>query len=131
MLRVNFTGRLAAYRAVRRELLRAKGSALFLSSSVAKYGAKGLGLYAASLGALEAWARCEHLTMSKGGLRINVLSPGWVNSEMTADLRKDYREAAERWMPIGRFLDPEEVARKAIEILSSNVNGEVIEYLGD
>lgn len=131
VFRVNVFGRILAYRQAYRFLGRSKGSALFIGSTVAKYGAKGLELYGAAMAANEGFVVSEAHRARRNGVRVNVLSPGWVRTPMTDEMREDYKEAARRWMPIGRMLEPEEVAHKAREVLEGNGTGQVIPYLGE
>lgn len=131
LFRVNVYGRILAYRAAFRWLARGDGSAVFLGSTVAQEGAKGLELYGASLAANEGFVRSEAKRARRHGVRVNVLAPGWVNTEMTKEMREDYREAAAAWMPCGRMLEPEEVAVQVGDLLVSHETGNVVRYLGE
>ena len=129
MFRVNCMGPLLAYWAVQQDLLRSHGQVLFLGSTMAQHGARGFGLYGGCKAFIEGFVRSEAKTWKR--LRLNVLAPGWVETNMTADLKPELRAAAEEWMPMGRFLQPHEVANRALEILESGETGRVIEYLGE
>lgn len=122
-------GRIQVYRACVRELIASEGSVLLLGSTVATHGAKGLSVYAAAMAGNEGFMRSEALRMRRANVRMNVLSPGWVDTPMTRAMRADFKRAAAAWMPDGRFLKPSEVGEKAVEILNSNLTGEVVEFL--
>lgn len=126
---INYFGRLAVLRAAYGALVESAGVALFLTSTAASSGPPGLPCYAASLAACEAFVRSEGRRL-RDRFKITALAPGWTNSPMTENLRADYREAAERWMPIGRFLEPEEVAVAGLRLLDRGEGGEVVQYLG-
>ena len=59
------------------------GSIILLSSLSAHEGAKGLSLYAASKGALEAFAQAVSAELAQKGIRINCIAPGMLLTQMT------------------------------------------------
>lgn len=60
-----------------------KGASCVLLSSVASRGEPGNSLYAASKGALESFVKSIAVELSRKSIRINVISPGFVKTEMT------------------------------------------------
>lgn len=133
IMAVNFHGRLACVQAAYHALVGSKGTVLFVTSTAAQECPPGLGLYAASHAACEAWVRSEGRRIRRH-FRVLAMAPGWTNTEMTEGMRAEYREAAERWMPIGRFLEPEEVATKALALCFAPPvadSGTVFPYLGE
>lgn len=131
MVRVNFLGRMRAFLACGRALRESAGQALWIGSSVSHFGAPGLGAYAASLAACEAYVRCEARKWAKHGVALQVLAPGWTRTPMTADMKAGFQERAAAWMPCARFLEPHEVAKRALGMLADSKPGLVDVYLGE
>lgn len=131
MVRVNFLGRMRAFLSCGRALRESAGQALWIGSSVSHFGAPGLGAYAGSLAACEAYVRCEARKWAKHGVVLQVLSPGWTRTPMTANMKPSFVERAAAWMPIGRFLEPAEVATRARAMLANPKPGLVDVYLGE
>lgn len=133
MFRVNVLGPIAAYLACLRGLMRARGRVLFIGSTVArKPGASGLSAYAATKGAVNAFVISEARRLADHGVAMNVLAPGWVSTEMTAEIQPELKEAITRAIPAKRFAYPEEVARFALAILeqSNFLTGEILSMAG-
>jgi 3-oxoacyl-[acyl-carrier protein] reductase len=126
IFRTNVIGRIHVYRACLKALIRAGGHVLFLGSTVATGGAKGLSAYGATMAAMNGFVVSEAKAIRRK-VRMNVLAPAWVRTPMTDGMREDYRAAAAASMPQGRFLEPGEVADRALQILDSDVTGQVIE----
>jgi 3-oxoacyl-[acyl-carrier protein] reductase len=63
------------------------------------------------------------------GITVNAVAPGFIESDMTANLSQDLKKAYLSQIPVGRFGQPEEVA-KAVAFLSSHdaayINGQTI-----
>lgn len=132
LMRVNFHGPVECYRAALRELLRSRGHVLFVGSTVASRGAKGLAAYAATKGGMEAYVRSEARGLARHGVSMNVVAPGWVETEMTAQLERPLRAAILRSLPLRRMLLPEEVAEFIVRVLGAThaVSGQVLEVSG-
>lgn len=62
-------------------------------------------------------------------IRVNAIAPGWINTDMIADLAKAELTKAKKEILLGRFAEPEEIA-KIILFLSSDdssyINGSVL-----
>ena len=44
------------------------------------------------------------------GITVNVLTPGFVNTDMTAELGEDRRAEIVSIVPLGRYAEPDEIA---------------------
>jgi NAD(P)-dependent dehydrogenase (short-subunit alcohol dehydrogenase family) len=93
------------------------GRVLLITSTCATQGGHALGCYAASKAAVEAWVRCEGPHQRRKGVDVLAVSPGWIETEMTARLRPEIRRAAEARSPEGRFASVGEAAEFVVRVL--------------
>lgn len=68
--------------------IRPGGSIVLITSPAGIYGAKGMSAYAFSKGGLVPFGRCLAIELSAQRIRVNIISPGFVNTEMTEKLYK-------------------------------------------
>lgn len=121
MLKVNFLGPLAVYRACVRGLLRARGKVILVSSTVTRRpSAQWLAHYAASKGALEGWAAAESRRLAKHDIGMCVVRPGWFTDGMADNLHPATRARSERAIPMRRFGTREEVAQFIVSLLTQS-----------
>ncbi len=87
-----------------------KGRVVLISSVSGLYGAPGQINYSASKAGLVGIARSLTRELGSRGITANVVAPGFINTDMTAELpeatQKDYLSS----IPAGRFAEAEEVA---------------------
>jgi NAD(P)-dependent dehydrogenase (short-subunit alcohol dehydrogenase family) len=113
LLAVNMTGSiLMAVGMARHMTAKRAGVIVNLSSQHAFIGAKERGVYAASKAAIAQFTKTAALEWAPLGVRVVAIAPGPVVSPMTAEAMKseDYRRAVLERMPIGRFLETDEIA---------------------
>jgi 3-oxoacyl-[acyl-carrier protein] reductase len=107
----NLTG---AYRVARRgtsKMIRARwGRMIFISSVVALTGSPGQTNYAASKAGLIGFARSLAREIGGRGVTVNVVSPGFVTTDMTHELPEARRQEILGQIPLKRMATPEEVA---------------------
>ena len=110
------------------------GRIINMSSVLGKFGVSGYAAYCASKHGLIGFTRALALELVSRGITVNALCPGWVDTEMS---RTGIEQIAERLgtdpesfkqqalaaVPIGRFLDPEEIARFAVYLASDKASG--------
>jgi 3-oxoacyl-[acyl-carrier protein] reductase len=87
-----------------------KGRIVFISSVVGLYGGPGQTNYAASKAGLVGLARSISRELGGRGITANVVAPGFIETEMTAELPEDRKKTYLSAVPAGRFAAPEEVA---------------------
>jgi len=87
-----------------------KGRIVFISSVVGLYGSAGQTNYAASKSALVGLARSISRELGGRGITANVVAPGFIETDMTAELPPDRRKAIVAGIPAGRLASAEEVA---------------------
>ncbi|GGC14585.1 short-chain dehydrogenase/reductase [Oxalicibacterium flavum] len=106
---------------LKRNLIAADGSILFIASIAAHIGVAGVGAYSGTKAALLAIARCLAVEVAKRGIRVNCLSPSLVQTPLfdAAMLAagSDSMEAQRANHPLG-FGTPADVANAAIFMLS-------------
>jgi len=97
------------------------GSVLFISSLYAHVGMPGQSAYSASKGAICAAVRALAVELARRNIRVNSLSPGLVDTDMThksfALLSREQIEQLRKAHPLG-VGTPEDVARAAVFLLA-------------
>ena len=126
VLSVNLDGTYHAYRAVLRHMVaRAEagdpGGRLVAVSSLASIsGPPRNEHYAASKGALNALTFALAVEFARYGVTANAILPGWIETEMTADLmaNEKFARAAGGRIPMRRWGRPEDFAGLAVSLMS-------------
>jgi acetoacetyl-CoA reductase/3-oxoacyl-[acyl-carrier protein] reductase len=125
VLDVNLTGAFNVLRAATPHLRARAGASVVLVASInGERGKRGQANYAASKGGLIAFAKSAARELGHFGVRVNVVSPGWIDTPMTGTLPSEVREAARRETALERTGAPEDVAG-AIVFLLSDLAGHV------
>lgn len=123
MMQVNYVAGVELARSVtRRDLLSEEGgSVLFISSIYGLIGKPGQIAYSGSKGAVMAAARAMAIELARRNVRVNVISPGMVRTEMTeralAGLSTQQVRALKDTHPLG-FGSPDDVASAGTFLLS-------------
>ena len=129
---VNFLGAVLLAEAASRPMIEAGfGRIVNVSSFVAQKGNFGQANYAASKAALIGWTKTAALEWARHGITVNVVCPGFVETDMLATVPEAVREKLLAQVPLGRFAQPEEVADAIVFVLRAgymtgaalNVNG--------
>jgi 3-oxoacyl-[acyl-carrier protein] reductase len=125
VLDANLTGAYRMAKRAARGMLRARfGRMIFVSSVVALSGAPGQANYAASKAGLIGFARSMARELGSRGITSNVVSPGFVDTDMTVGLTDKRREEVMAGIPLGRVAQPDEIAA-AVTWLASDEAGYV------
>ena len=123
----------AAYRVARRatsKMIRARwGRMIFVSSVVGLTGSPGQTNYAASKAGLVGFARSLAREIGGRGVTVNVVSPGFVTTDMTAALPEARQQEILEQVPLKRMASAEEVAATILFLASDGaayVTGAVV-----
>ena len=125
VLDTNLTGAFRCVRRASKGMIRLRrGRIVLISSVVGLYGSPGQVNYAASKAGLVGIARSVTRELGGRGITANVVAPGFIETDMTADLPDDTRAAYVKAIPAGRFAQADEVAA-AVRFLASDAAGYV------
>ncbi len=134
VLDTNLTGGfLMAKQAVQNMLRRRYGRILFITSPSGRIGFEGQGNYAASKAGQVGLARSLAREVARRGITVNCISPGFIDTDLIADLPEDARKAFLASVPMRRFGTREEVASAVLYLASreaSYITGALLEVSG-
>jgi 3-oxoacyl-[acyl-carrier protein] reductase len=103
-----------AKRAVRGMMRMRRGRLIFISSVVGLHGSAGQANYASSKAGLIGLARSLARELGSRGITSNVVAPGFVDSDMTANLSEERKAAIMTAVPLGRYASAAEVASAVV-----------------
>jgi 3-oxoacyl-[acyl-carrier protein] reductase len=120
VLDTNLTGTFRVVKRASAKMLRARrGRIVLISSVVGLTGAAGQANYAASKAGLVGFSRALAREFGPRGITVNVVSPGFVETDMTAVLSEERRKEIASAVPLGRYAAPAEVA-STVRFLASD-----------
>ena len=123
VLATNLTGAFRVARRAARPMIRARfGRMVFISSVVGQLGSAGQVNYAASKAGLVGMARSLARELGSRGVTANVLAPGFIETDMTAELGEETVARYAAQIPLGRLGGVDDVAG-AVEFLASDAAG--------
>jgi 3-oxoacyl-[acyl-carrier protein] reductase len=130
VLETNLSSTFYTCRAVARGMMKRRaGSIVNLSSIVGLHGNWGQTNYAASKGGIVAFTKSLAQELGSRGIRANVVAPGYIKTQLTDAIPEEAQQQMLGLTPLGRFGDPEDVAR-AVRFLASDdaafITGEVM-----
>lgn len=123
VLATNLTGAFRVARRAARPMIRARfGRLVFISSVVGQLGSAGQVNYAASKAGLVGMARSLARELGSRGVTANVLAPGFIETDMTAELGEETVAKYAAQIPLGRLGAVDDVAG-AVEFLAGDGAG--------
>jgi 3-oxoacyl-[acyl-carrier protein] reductase len=130
----NLRGTVFCTKAVCRAMIRQRyGRIICLSSVVGQTGNVGQSLYAATKAGILGFAKSVARELASRGITVNAVAPGFIETEMTAQLSPKLQEEFLRSIPIGRFGSCEEVAALVVFLAGSEagyITGQVVNVNG-
>jgi 3-oxoacyl-[acyl-carrier protein] reductase len=107
----NLGGTFRVVKRASKGMLRARfGRVILISSVVGLYGSAGQVNYSASKSALVGFARSLTRELGARGITANVVAPGFIETDMTAELPDETQKQYKANIPAARFATPDEVA---------------------
>jgi 3-oxoacyl-[acyl-carrier protein] reductase len=120
VIATNLSGASRVARRAARPMIRGRfGRIVFVSSVVGMMGSAGQVNYAASKSGLVGMARSLARELGSRGITANVVAPGFIETDMTAELSDDLIKKYAEQIPLGRFGSVDDVAG-TIEFLASD-----------
>jgi 3-oxoacyl-[acyl-carrier protein] reductase len=130
VVNTNLNGVFRVLKRVTKSMLKQKyGRIVLIGSVVGLLGSAGQVNYAATKSALVGIARSVTRELGSRNITANVVAPGFIDTDMTAELSEELAKSYRDKIPAGRFASPEEVA-KVVRWLASDeasyISGAVI-----
>ena len=94
------------------------GTVVNISSVVGVMGNPGQANYAASKAGIIGFSKSMAKELGRRGVTVNVVAPGFVETEMTDAMNEKAREAMQGAVPLGRAAQPEDVANAVLFLAS-------------
>lgn len=107
---------------LRNMLQHRSGRIISISSVVAHMGNPGQCNYAAAKAGMEGFSRSLAREVARYGITVNVVAPGFIDTEMTKVLKEEHKAKMLEHVPIGRLGQPEDIAN-AVGFLASQEAG--------
>jgi len=112
----------------------ANGRIINVSSVLGKFGVPGYSAYCATKHGMIGFTRALALEVVGRGITVNAICPGWVDTEMArfgieesaanqGITPEEFKKQAVAAVPIGRFLDADEVAKLVLYLASDKAGG--------
>ena len=134
VIEVNLKSVFNLTKAVQRTMLKQRhGSIINMSSVVGVKGNSGQSNYAASKAGIIGFSKSIALELGSRNIRCNVIAPGFIETEMTAQLSEDVVAGWRIGIPLKRGGSPTDVANACVFLasdLSSYITGQVLNVDG-
>lgn len=134
VINTNLKGTYLCSRAALRLMINQKSGVIInMISPSALTGRAGQGNYSASKGGILSLTKTLAREVAQFGIRVNALSPGLIETELTDQMKPQIKEEFLRMIPLSRFGQPQEVAQAAVFLAgdaSSYITGQVLSIDG-
>ena len=130
VIAINLKGTFNCSKAVLKPMLKAKsGRIINISSIIGIIGNVGQANYAASKAGIIGLTKSTALEIASRGITVNAIAPGYIETDMTAQLNEATREKMLKDIPMGKFGSVEDVAQTCMFLASdeaSYITGQTI-----
>ena len=122
VLDVNLVSVAAVAQAAARRMLEQEsgGAIVLMASQLSFFGGMNAAAYAASKGGVAQLTKALSNELARRGVRVNAVAPGFIDTDMTADIEDWKRREVDARIPIGRWGAPEDVAGAVAWLLSDD-----------
>ena len=131
-MKTNFEGAVAVWKAVQPHLTK-EARMVVVGSQLSTRGSPHGADYAASKAALSTWARSLAQSVGPEGKRVNILAPGYVDTDILAGDSAEKRAQRENEVPLQRVGSPEDMASTVSFLVgpdSSYITGAILHVNG-
>jgi 3-oxoacyl-[acyl-carrier protein] reductase len=130
LIRLNTLSPIVLTKYVLRSMMSARaGRIINIASIVALTGYEGLSVYSATKASLIGFTQSLAREVGQLGITVNAIAPGFLDTEMTAQLDERQRDKIARRSALRRLAEPVDVARSALYLLGEggrNITGIVL-----
>jgi 3-oxoacyl-[acyl-carrier protein] reductase len=123
-----------AMQAALKPMMKARfGRIINISSVVASMGNPGQLNYCASKGGIDAMTRSLAREIGSRGITVNAVAPGFIATDMTAELGDEAQKALADQIPLGRLGQPEDIAAAVVFLAGDGagyITGQVLHVNG-
>ena len=115
VLDTNLKGAFLVTKAFSRTMIKARtGRIINVASVIGLIGNAGQCNYAASKAGLIGFTRSVAKELAGRGITVNAIAPGFIQTDMTSDLKPEMRDAILKQIPLGCFGEAEDIASAAL-----------------
>jgi len=130
VVQTNLGGSFHFLKAVTRPMMKARsGKVIFIGSVVASVGNPGQANYCAAKAGLHGLARSAAIELGGRGITVNVVAPGFIETDMTAEVPEGAQKAMLDKIALGRPGSPEDISGAVSFLLSPSggyITGQVL-----
>jgi len=134
VMSINLKGAFLCTREALKHMIRQRwGRIISIASIVGLMGNGGQANYSASKAGIIALTKSTAKEAAARGITANAIAPGFIDTEMTSQLKAEVKEAYEKQIPVGHYGTPEDIAY-AVSFLASEeagyITGQVLSVNG-
>ncbi len=134
VIATNLTGMYSVSKACLRGMMKAKkGRIISIASVIAVMGNAGQANYAATKAGMIGFSKSLAREIGSRGITVNVIAPGFIDTDMTKDLPEENRAAMLAQVPLGRLGDGADIASAVVYLASAAgayITGETLHVNG-
>ena len=134
VIATNLTGIYSVSKACLRGMMKAKkGRIINIASVIAAMGNAGQANYAATKAGMVGFSKSLAREIASRGITVNVVAPGFIDTDMTRDLPEANRDAMLQQVPLGRLGESEDIANAVLFLASeagAYITGETLHVNG-